>query len=196
MNQLPKHSVWMSVLLISFFEFSLAGVALFVGLFININPFDKLHFTWIAVRGGVLPVSIPLLLFVLLLKSKSLRFQNEVLQLKRRLGKFFKQCTLLQFLLISISAGVGEEFLFRGLLQEGLIHLVGAWPALIITGVLFGMAHWVSNYYFIYATFMGMFLGALYWQSGNLLAPIICHALYDFVVLIFLTHRTFKKLKD
>jgi membrane protease YdiL (CAAX protease family) len=195
-NQLFSISRWKAVLLFSFFELSLGLSALLTGYFIHINPFEKLHFTWIAVRGGILTTFLALFLITLMTMINSSAFLQQMAQLKSWLSTLFKNWTLTQFLLISICAGIGEELLFRGLIQEGLMRLMGAWPALIITGTVFGMVHWHSNYYFIYATFMGMFLGALYWQSGNLLAPIICHTLYDFIVLIFLMRWFFKRLKN
>lgn len=196
MDQVFNLSRWKSVLLISFFELSLGISALLTGYFIHINPFDKFHFTWIAIRGGILTTFLALFLITLMTMVNRSAFQQQMVQLKSWFSKLFNSWTLTQFLLISICAGVGEELLFCGLIQEGLMRLIGAWPALIISGAVFGMVHWYSNYYFIYATFMGMFLGALYWQSGNLLAPIICHTLYDFTVLIILMRWYFKRLKN
>ena len=157
MDRVSNISRWKTVLLISFFELSLGLFALLTGYFIHINPFDKIHFTWIAIRGGILTTFLALFLITLMTMVNRSAFLQQMVQLKSWFNKLFNNWTLTQFLLISICAGVGEELLFRGLIQEGLMRLIGAWPALIISGTIFGMVHWYSNYYFIYATFMGMF---------------------------------------
>jgi membrane protease YdiL (CAAX protease family) len=36
---------------------------------------------------------------------------------------------------------------------------------------------------------MGVYLGTLFLVQGNLLAPIVTHALYDFVALVWVAHR-------
>ena len=45
------------------------------------------------------------------------------------------------FILVSITAGVCEEILYRGLLLAVLIPLVGTWPAVLLTSVVFGLGH-------------------------------------------------------
>ena len=92
---------------------------------------------------------------------------------------------------ISICAGVGEEMLFRWCLQGGLDSLFdfpGGWLiALIIASTVFGILHWVDRTYAILATLAGLYFGALMLVSGTVLVPIIAHAIYDFVVLLWLT---------
>lgn len=39
------------------------------------------------------------------------------------------------------STGFFEEVLFRGVIQQGLSAVIGGIPALVITSVLFGLAH-------------------------------------------------------
>ena len=93
-------------------------------------------------------------------------------------------------MLISLFAGAGEEMLFRGLIQAGLDEWMtgpaGAWIALAVASLLFGLAHMVSATYAVVAALIGAYLGALLIATDNLLAPIVAHGLYDFVALIYL----------
>ena len=87
--------------------------------------------------------------------------------------------------LVSALAGIGEELLFRGVIQDGLnLHFSTA-ASLIIASLLFGLAHAVTPAYFIIASLMGLYLGWLYLHTGNLLIPIIVHGLYDWIAIRF-----------
>jgi uncharacterized protein len=88
--------------------------------------------------------------------------------------------------LIAVLAGLGEETLFRGVLQPWLAGLVSPWPAVLLAAVLFGAMHPVSPMYAVLAGLAGAYFGALLVLTGNLLAPIIAHAGYDFVALLVL----------
>src|SRR5262245_35987037 len=94
-------------------------------------------------------------------------------------------CTLLDLAGISLLAGLGEEMLFRGVLQAVLDRWTGsAWVALAGASVVFGAAHAVSLTYAILAAVMGAYLGWLWLATGNLLTVVVAHALYDFVALV------------
>jgi CAAX protease family protein len=60
------------------------------------------------------------------------------------------------------------------------------WLALTLGAIAFGLAHWISTAYAVVAAIVGLYLGALYLFADNLLAPIVTHALYDFVALLVL----------
>lgn len=91
--------------------------------------------------------------------------------------------------LLAILAGVGEEWLFRGVIQGGVSELLSPNVALVIAALLFGLAHAVSVAYFLAATVAGLYLGLLYQWSGNLLLPILVHSLYDYVICLYLLRR-------
>lgn len=106
--------------------------------------------------------------------------------------------------LISLAAGLGEELLFRGLIQQGLTQgwLIQGWSrelglvvAWLVAGGLFGLAHAITRAYFGLAVVAGLYLGFLYWYFESLLIPIACHALYDFCALLYLTRRKVEKKK-
>jgi uncharacterized protein len=85
--------------------------------------------------------------------------------------------------LVSLMAGIGEEVLFRGVMQAGLADRLPVWLAVGIAAVLFGVAHWLTVSYAVFATLIGVYLGILFLVTGNLLAPAVTHALYDVVAL-------------
>jgi membrane protease YdiL (CAAX protease family) len=80
---------------------------------------------------------------------------------------------------ISALAGLGEEIFFRGAMQPAL-----GWP---IATLAFGLCHvsrrsWALG---LWALAAGAGLAALAILTGGLLAPIVAHAVYDFVALIW-----------
>jgi membrane protease YdiL (CAAX protease family) len=105
----------------------------------------------------------------------------------------FASLSIFQLAMISILAGIGEEMLFRGLLQAGLAEMTaerfGVWVALAGASLAFGLCHYVSTTYFLITTLIGLYLGALFLWTDHLLAPIAAHALYDFVALMYLVRR-------
>ncbi|MDO3377495.1 CPBP family intramembrane glutamic endopeptidase [Geoalkalibacter halelectricus] len=76
---------------------------------------------------------------------------------------------------ISLWAGISEELLFRGLLQPGL--------GILAASLIFGALHALTWGYFILATLVGFFLGALFLATDNLLVPMAVHTLYDVFAL-------------
>jgi membrane protease YdiL (CAAX protease family) len=90
---------------------------------------------------------------------------------------------------ISLSAGIGEELLFRGALQP----IVGLWW----TSSIFTLAHFRSGQFrsmnwqkLIYATSVfiaGLFLGYVFLEFG-LIAAIVTHATVD-VISLFTAQR-------
>lgn len=91
---------------------------------------------------------------------------------------------------VSLLAGFGEELLFRGVIQAGLEHLTGAVAGLLLASLIFGLLHAITPAYFLLATLMGLYLGLLYQQTGNLLIPCLVHALYDWIAITWYLRAT------
>lgn len=95
-----------------------------------------------------------------------------------------------QFALVAVLAGVGEELLFRGVLQTLLIRWTTLIVGLLAASLLFGLAHALSRIYFLLATLIGLYLGCLVIQCNDLVSVMVAHALYDFLALAYLSrHR-------
>jgi membrane protease YdiL (CAAX protease family) len=92
--------------------------------------------------------------------------------------------------LLSLVAGVGEEVLFRGVIQAGLAERVPAWVAVGVASLLFGAAHWLTASYAVLAALIGVYLGVLFLVTDNLLVPAVTHALYDIAALSILVRLT------
>ena len=91
--------------------------------------------------------------------------------------------------LLAAVAGISEEVLFRGVVQVALARVFGDPGALLAASVLFGLVHFATRAYAVLAGVMGLYLGALFLFQGTLLAPIITHAVYDFIALILVARR-------
>lgn len=82
---------------------------------------------------------------------------------------------LLGLLVIAVFAAIGEEFVFRGLIQNevwrgsGNIH-----SAIWISAILFSSFH-LQFFGFLPRLLLGVLFGYLYYWSGNLLIPMIAH---------------------
>ncbi|WP_425617662.1 lysostaphin resistance A-like protein [Anatilimnocola sp. NA78] len=115
-------------------------------------------------------------------------------QVTEMLGRYLRDATALQLLLIAGFAGFGEELLFRGLIQAGLAEwLPGPWAligSLAVASILFGLCHYLSHTYFALATLAGAYFGLLMIVSGSVLPAMVAHALYDFVALVYLASES------
>ncbi len=172
-----------------------AGLAWLFGLPLrNMATWDWSHVAW-----GLAATAPPLAAFWWLQTSSLPPLRRFRETIDRLVTPIFDDCTWLDFAVIALVAGVGEESLFRGVLQYGLEALtqhVGMAPwaakaaAILIAGIVFGLVHWITRAYALYATLMGIYLGCLFVWFDNLLVPMIVHALYDFVALIGVTGST------
>lgn len=101
----------------------------------------------------------------------------------------FARCSVAELALVSAAAGFGEELLFRGLLQTVLEDRFGWVAGLCLASVVFGLLHFITASYAVYAALMGGYLGGVWLFSGNLLVVMVAHALYDFLALVYLVRR-------
>ncbi len=82
--------------------------------------------------------------------------------------------------MVSVTAGVCEEILYRGLLLVTLASLVGTWPAVVLTSLVFGLAHSYQGISGIAKTgFTGLVLALLTVFSGSLFIAIVLHTVID-----------------
>lgn len=86
-------------------------------------------------------------------------------------------------LLLVILAPLGEELLFRGI-AYGALKQSGKWRAIIISSILFAMAHMQIIHFFAIIP-MGIILAYLYERTGSLVTPITLHISAN-AMLIFL----------
>lgn len=132
---------------------------------------------------GTLAALPPLTFFICLLSGKadSVRvFRSLRRKVLGRIRLLFLDVNAVELMMISASAGVAEEFLFRGVLQTKF--------GIIAASIIFGLVHFVSLSYAVAASVMGFYIGAFFWMSGHLLVPIQLHFIYDFGVLVYMRY--------
>jgi membrane protease YdiL (CAAX protease family) len=84
------------------------------------------------------------------------------------------------FLLLSVTAGICEEFLYRGFLISVLSMWVGWWPAAAIAIVPFGVLHGYQGWRGVINTaIVGSLMTILVWLTHSLIPAMIMHALAD-----------------
>ena len=82
---------------------------------------------------------------------------------------------LLAVIIVAVLPGIGEELLFRGLIQQKLIGFLGnPHVAIWIAGFIFGLFHF-QFYGLVPRMLLGVLFGYLYWWSGSLLLAMIAH---------------------
>jgi len=138
-----------------------------------------------------LAVTLPMLAIFLVTYNSRWRPLAEIRGfLEEHLEPLLREMSVAQVGWLCLLAGAGEELLFRGALQGGLSPLVGAWPALVLASLVFGLFHAVTWGYICLAAGIGAYLGLVWWWSGNLLVPMLAHAVYDFVAILYLRGRS------
>jgi membrane protease YdiL (CAAX protease family) len=101
---------------------------------------------------------------------------------------------LLNIFFVAVLAGVGEELLFRGLIQRLLARKFGQWAGILIAAALFSAMH-MQFYGFFPRMLLGIVLGILFAYSGSLWVPMLAHFAYD-ALLITAAHLNPALLND
>ena len=104
-------------------------------------------------------------------------------QVMERVAVLFEGSSTPGLVVVSAAAGIGEEAFFRGFLQTLVGERLGWIVGLLLASIAFGLVHWVSPTYALLAGLSGLALGALYLISGNLLVPVVAHAVHDVIGL-------------
>ena len=108
----------------------------------------------------------------------------------KQIGFMLKRNTVqdlfLNLVLVAVFAGIGEELLFRGVLQRLFIKLFkNPWAGILVTAFIFSAIH-LQFYGFIPRFILGILLGLIYWYSGSLWPAIIAHFAYDAFAVVMI----------
>lgn len=99
---------------------------------------------------------------------------------------------LLALLVIAVLPAIGEEVLFRGVIQRRFTEWTGGNPhvGILLAAVVFSAIH-LQFYGFIPRVLLGALFGYLYLWSGNLWIPILAHFVNNgfTVLMVYLRHR-------
>lgn len=99
---------------------------------------------------------------------------------------------LFNLVVIALTAGVAEEFLFRGALQR----VIGGWSknhhvVIWIAAILFSAIH-MQFYGFFPRMFLGAYFGYLLYWSRNIWVPVFAHILNNTIVVIGMSNSNLK----
>jgi len=167
--------------------FLFEGAALFIAVilanYLGIGLLPVTHYPVRDVAIGFAGTILPFAFFLFSISPKADRIPM-LGQLRKivitEVGAIFRNSSINDLIVISLLAGIGEEFLFRGVIQVKF--------GIVFASILFGLLHFVSPAYAIVTTVMGFYLGAVFQISGGLLAPVIIHFLYDLAALVYLRY--------
>jgi membrane protease YdiL (CAAX protease family) len=90
---------------------------------------------------------------------------------------------LFAFVVIAVLPAIGEELVFRGLIQRELGKVVNMHAAILIAAFLFSLFH-MQFFGFIPRLFLGALFGYLYYWSGNLSLAMLAHFINNGVAVI------------
>jgi membrane protease YdiL (CAAX protease family) len=160
-----------------------------LGRVLGVSPLAQLDPSWPSFLWGVL-ATLPLLVALIWILNRPFgRLRRLVDFVVGELGPTLASRSVAELALLAGLAGLGEELLFRGVVQAGLARLAPNSLALLSASVLFGLAHFATSTYAVVAGLMGLYLGGLFLLQGSLLAPVVTHALYDLVALLLVVQR-------
>lgn len=140
----------------------------------------------LAAIAGIAALAATVLLGYHALTAPALEFGAALIQ------QFPVWCLPLAGIVFATGNAAIEEYLFRGMIFTHLARAVGAWPAVAVQAVGFGLLH-LNGYPSgpvgaTLAAGYGLLLGVLRHRTGGLLACWITHALTDGLIFAFIVH--------
>ncbi|PKH87866.1 CPBP family intramembrane glutamic endopeptidase [Colwellia sp. Bg11-28] len=86
-----------------------------------------------------------------------------------------------------------EEVFFRGFIQQKLTKLINPLTGLILTSLLFGIAHFSGGFnYMLVATLAGFLYGLVYLNTGKIWYAILLHFCFNMIHLALFTYPLLK----
>ena len=87
----------------------------------------------------------------------------------------------------TLAAPIAEELLFRGWIYTSLRALVGVRWGILVSAILFALAHWESTHLYALAVFpVGLALGYVRQRADSIAASITLHSLYNGIAAVLL----------
>lgn len=114
-------------------------------------------------------------------KEEELKLVTEFLTEFNSAGQF-----IIVFLVVAIIPAIGEELIFRGILQNKFHqYFRNAHIAILLSAILFSGFH-LQFFGFVPRLFLGILFGYIYYWSGNLWYPILGHFINNGFTLIMI----------
>ena len=85
---------------------------------------------------------------------------------------------------------LGEEILFRAMIQRSLAALMTPWSSVFWSALIFTSMHtiWRSIPELLFVFAAGLLLGAVYTKTGNLTGPILIHAVNNIMLIAIMPY--------
>jgi sodium transport system permease protein len=167
----------------------IAVPALLMAVMLTLRPRKTLLLylpRWTAIPAAVLlalaihPVAMVLMQAVMWVYPPS----PETLKALAPMSQMINQAPLWSVILVIAAApAVCEELAFRGFILSGLRHMGHKWGAILLSSILFGIAHGLLQQS-LSAVALGMVLGFLAIQTGSLLPCMAFHFVYNTLSLL------------
>ena len=141
----------------------------------RLYPLDTSHLLWLT-----------LLTLALLLPMEQLtRWNTEWVQIPEWVTEAMAELRpegalewMLAVLAACVVGPIGEELIFRGLLQQSAERNMSGVRAAVLCGIFFAVVH-LQPYYLMGLGLLGIALGLVFWITDSLWATIYVHALYN-----------------
>ena len=156
-----------------------------LGALLKINPLTTAAPTLWALGVGVAATAPLVLLLQWFIETDIAplkRFRESQIDYFANIGFRF---TPLRMALLALGAGISEELLFRGVLQAWIAGGAPLIAAILLPNIIFGALHARTSLYAFIAGGVGVYFGVLFALTGNILAPIVAHTLYDWVAFLY-----------
>lgn len=144
--------------------------------FEKLNPFNGVSITLHNIFIAILSTSFLMLLSLLVIYTYSpLKKALDVIEVM-----IISKLKPIDILPIALLSGIGEEFFFRGILQNE----IGVIPSSLVFGLLHfpGKDFWI---YSVWAFFGGLYFGNIYSYTNNLFIVTLAHTLNNLLALTF-----------
>jgi uncharacterized protein len=157
-------------------------------IYVSIRPFVAQPAAWLPIKlvgnwfwwglAGYF-AALPLVVVVSFINQRLLQNHgggNPILEII--LGSHDRLTIGILWFMVAVLAPVFEETLFRGFFLTSLTRYFPTWSAIALSGGLFAIAH-LNVADILPLTVLGMVLGFVYLRSGNLLASMLLHGIWN-----------------
>ncbi len=167
---------------------------------VNLNPQPNFHLPWAMLTPLLVVTSMPFMSWLLEINQNIAlpdawraiqEWAKEMEDQRRELTTFLTTFDnfidfLVALLVLAVVPAVGEEILFRGILQNKInLFVKNIHWAILVASIVFSAVHF-QFYGFVPRLLLGVLFGYLYVWSGNLYVPILAHFINNGVTLLLI----------
>jgi membrane protease YdiL (CAAX protease family) len=150
------------------------GCTLWVGWRLKRQHEPHFHFSLSNIPWAAYPI-----LYIVTISIATLSLPlTELIPMPEEIQQLFENLmgddNIFMFLAAVIAAPLFEEFIFRGIILNGLLRHYSPTFAILFSSFLFGIAH-LNPWQFIIAFLLGSFIGWVYYRTRSLLPCIAIH---------------------